>query len=192
MTIKVGAIVLAAGFSNRFGSLKLCAELNNGSTVFEQTLQRIRASVPEYKVITRPEIAHQLNSVETELNIFHDAEKGMGSTIAFSIGLIDDWDACLICLADMPFIQEDTYRKLATELTSENIVSPFYEQQVGNPMGFGRKFFPELTQLSGDSGGKPIVQAHKASIVRVRIEEPTILYDIDTPQDLDRFQMLSS
>ena len=59
-------------------------------------------------------------------------------------------------------------------------------------MGFGRKFFPELTQLSGDSGGKPIVQAHKASVVRVRIEEPTILYDIDTPQDLDRFQMLSS
>ena len=167
MTIKVGAIVLAAGFSNRFGSLKLCAELNNGSTVFEQTLQRIRASVPEYKVITRPEIAHQLNSVETKLNIFHDAEKGMGSTIAFSIGLIDDWDACLICLADMPFIQED-------------------------PMGFGRKFFPELTQLSGDSGGKPIVQAHKASVVRVRIKEPTILYDIDTPQDLDRFQMLSS
>ena len=192
MTIKVGAIVLAAGFSNRFGSLKLSAELNNGSTVFEQTLQRIRASVPEYKVITRPEIAHQLNSVETKLNIFHDAEKGMGSTIAFSIGLIDDWDACLICLADMPFIQEDTYRRLATELTSENIVSPFYEQQAGNPMGFGRKFFPELTQLSGDSGGKPIVQAHKASVVRVRIEEPTILYDIDTPQDLDRFQMLSS
>ena len=192
MTIKVGAIVLAAGFSNRFGSLKLSAELNNGSTVFEQTLQRIRASVPEYKVITRPEIAHQLNSVETKLNIFHDAEKGMGSTIAFSIGLIDDWDACLICLADMPFIQEDTYRKLATELTSENIVSPFYEQQAGNPMGFGRKFFPELTQLSGDSGGKPIVQAHKASVVRVRIKEPTILYDIDTPQDLDRFQMLSS
>ena len=192
MTIKVPAILLPAGCSNRFGSLKLCAELNNGSTVFEQTLQRIRASVPEYKVITRPEIAHQLNSVETKLNIFHDAEKGMGSTIAFSIGLIDDWDACLICLADMPFIQEDTYRKLATELTSENIVSPFYEQQAGNPMGFGRKFFPELTQLSGDSGGKPIVQAHKASVVRVRIEEPTILYDIDTPQDLDRFQMLSS
>ena len=192
MAIKVGAIVLAAGFSNRFGSLKLCAELNNGSTVCEQTLQRIRASIPEYKVVTRPEIAHQLDSVETELNIFYDAEKGMGSTIAFGIGLIADWDACLICLADMPFIQEDTYRRLATELTSENIVSPFYEQQVGNPMGFGRKFFPELTQLSGASGGKPIVQAHKASVVRVRIEEPTILYDIDTPQDLDRFQMLSS
>ena len=74
MTIKVGAILLAAGFSNRFGSLKLCAELNNGYTVFEQTLRRIHASIPEYKVVTRPEIAHQLNSVGTELNIFHDAE----------------------------------------------------------------------------------------------------------------------
>ncbi|MBS24983.1 MAG: molybdopterin-guanine dinucleotide biosynthesis protein MobA [Gammaproteobacteria bacterium] len=192
MTIKVGAILLAAGFSNRFGSLKLCAELNDGSTVFEQTLRRIHSSIPEYKVVTRPEIAHQLSSVGTELNIFHDAEKGMGSTIAFGISLIDDWDACLICLADMPFIQGDTYRRLATELTNENIVSPFYKQQAGNPIGFGSKFFPELAQLRGDSGGKQIVRAHKTAVVRVNITEPAILYDIDIPADLDRFQTLSS
>ena len=192
MTIKVGAILHAAGFSNRFGSLKLCAELNNGSTVFEQTLKRIHTSIPEYKVVTRPEIAHRLNSVETKLNIFCDAEKGMGSTIAFGISLIDDWDAVLICLADMPFIQEDTYRRLAAALTNENIVSPFYKQQAGNPIGFGSNFFPELAKLKGDSGAKRIVQTHKTSVVRVNIEEPAILYDIDIPQDLDKFQALSS
>ena len=35
MTCNIGALVLAAGFSNRFGSIKLLAELETGLTVFE-------------------------------------------------------------------------------------------------------------------------------------------------------------
>ncbi len=191
MAGKIGAIILAAGFSNRFGSIKLCAELDNGATVFSQTLARIRTAVPNYKVITRPELADLLSPFETELNIFQDAEKGMGATLAHAISLIESWDGCLVCLADMPFIAVETYKSLASQLGDNNIVIPVHNQQPGNPVGFGKKYFPELLQLSGDSGGRPVVQAHQADVLRLETEDAAILYDIDTPDDLEKYQLLS-
>ncbi|MDD9896382.1 MAG: nucleotidyltransferase family protein [Gammaproteobacteria bacterium] len=191
MADNVGAIVLAAGFSNRFGSIKLCAELESGATVFEQTLNRIQSAIGNYKVVTRPELASLLNSFDPDLQIFHAAEKGMGATLAYGIGFAEEWDACLICLADMPFIQAETYRQLADQLNENNIVIPYYQQQAGNPVGFGKQFFSELSQLSGDAGGRPVVQAHKDAVVRVGIEDAAVLYDIDTPADLEKFQQMA-
>ncbi len=192
MADKVGAIILAAGFSNRYGSIKLCAELDNGVTVFEQTLSRIRSAIPNYKVITRPELAELLSPYESDLHIYNEAEKGMGSTLAYGIGLAAEWDACLICLADMPFIQADSYRLIADQLQSDNIIIPMYKALAGNPVGFGNEYFAELTQLSGDSGGRPVAQAHTEKILRVAIDDPAILYDIDTPADLQKYQKRSS
>ena len=55
-------------------------------------------------------------------------------------GLVNNWHACLVCLADMPFIKIETYRSLASQLNQDNIVIPFYQKQAGNPVGFGRLF----------------------------------------------------
>lgn len=188
MSAGVGALVLAAGFSNRFGSIKLCARLDNGKTVFEQTLERIQAAIKDVVVVTRPELADVLiNHCET-LNIFDQAEKGMGATLAYGIGLMPEWDATLVCLADMPFIDSATYAQLAAELDQNAIVMPSYQGRAGNPVGFGRDYYGELALLSGDSGGRPVVQRHLDALRRLDVGDPAILYDIDTPDDLARLQ----
>ena len=66
MAAKVGALVLAAGFSNRYGSIKLCAKLNNGHTVFAETLQRIRAAVSAVTIVTRPELVPKLAAADLD------------------------------------------------------------------------------------------------------------------------------
>ena len=105
MTEEVGALILAAGFSKRFDGIKLDAKLNNGSTVFSQTLSRISAAIPNYKVVTRPDLINVLSPIEPNLNAFEFAEQGIGASLAFGIGLVNNWHACLVCLADMPFIK---------------------------------------------------------------------------------------
>lgn len=182
------ALVLAAGFSNRFGSVKLCASLNNGSTVFAQTLDNIRQAIPEVIVVTRPELAEDLIQYCDSLQIFDHAEKGMGATLAYGVSLIQDRESCLICLADMPFISPDSYRAVAGALRSDNIVLPFHAGQAANPVGFGKQFFPELMALTGDSGGRPVVQGHPDAVQRIEIEDAGLLADIDTPEELDRLQ----
>jgi len=40
--------------------------------------------------------------------------------------------------------------------------------------------------LSGDSGARAILQAHPQAIRRLDVNDPGILQDVDTPQDLQR------
>ncbi len=185
---KIGALVLAAGFSNRFGSIKLCATLPNGNTVFQQTLNNLLGAVSDIIVVTRDEIATRLPKTQAPILIFDSAEKGMGATLAFGITqLPDDWDACLVCLADMPFISSLCYRNILAALGPDSIVLPRYEGKPGNPVGFGRRFFTELAQLGGDQGGKAVMKKHADSVIALELNDPAILYDIDTPDDLARF-----
>lgn len=182
------ALVLAAGFSNRFGSLKLCATLDNGASVFEQTLANIKQAVSDIVVVTRPELAEDLIQHCDSLQIFDQAERGMGATLAYGISLVQDSESCLICLADMPFIRPESYAAVARNLQSDNIVLPSYKNQAANPVGFGNKFYKELMALTGDSGGRPVLRAHPEAVQRITLDDPGIVADIDTPDELQRYQ----
>lgn len=190
MSKSVGAIVLAAGFSSRFGSSKLLAPLQNGNSVFEQSLLRITTAIPSVLVVTRPDMAPllKINPSKAELVVFEEAERGMGASLAFASNYMSQWSGCLICLADMPFISTESYSLIANQLNTESIVIPSYQSKTGNPVAFGKKFFAELSQLSGDSGGKNIIQSHPNSISRLALDDPGILQDIDTIEDLSHYQ----
>jgi molybdenum cofactor cytidylyltransferase len=126
MTKPIGAIVLAAGYSKRFGDSKLLAQLHNGKTVVQQTLERIAEVFPQRLVITRPELIPQLLPLApgTSFLAFEDAEQGMGATLAFAAQHIGDWRACLVCLGDMPFIETSTYRQIVEQIDEDSIVIP--------------------------------------------------------------------
>lgn len=188
MTKPVGALLLAAGFSNRFGDTKLLAPLNNGKSVFAQTLARLQQAVADIRVITRPELEQELSADAPELIVFPAAKQGMGASLAFGLKHVGDWDACLICLADMPFINPDTYRLLSEQARPDHITIPSFEGKPGNPVCFGSNFFTELRQLSGDSGGRELVKQHADAVHHIPVEDPGVLSDIDTPQDLIQLQ----
>ena len=188
----VGALILAAGFSRRFGHVKLRAGLQNGSTVFAQTLARIAAATPNVLVVTRSDLV-DIAQVAEHLGITTvscpDAQLGMGHTIAFGMQRIPDWDACLVCLGDMPFIRTDTYGELLAAMRSDVITIPQHEGQTGNPVGFCRLFFPALRLVQGDTGGRDVLQANREHVRQVPVCDPAIFQDIDTPEDLARLQL---
>ncbi len=208
-----GAIILAAGSSQRFGSHKLLAKLDNGETMFAQTLNNIRTAIPHVLVITRPELVDALRSAQcstrnstpheadvhgnthnntrnntrkNSLNIltFNDAEQGMGASLAFAATQLPAWDAVLVCLADMPFISSATYKAIAERATASNIVVPEFGGKHGNPVAFGAQFFPALAGLSGDGGGRRLWQTRTEAVLAVPVDDPGVLLDIDTPEQL--------
>ncbi|GJM12568.1 MAG: hypothetical protein DHS20C12_09710 [Pseudohongiella sp.] len=186
----VGAIVLAAGFSSRFGSSKLLAQLTNGKTVFQQTVERIAEAFPARIVVTRPEMLAALQNVAdgTPLLGFDHAELGMGASLAFAVEQIQDWDGCVVCLGDMPFIEVSSYRDIAEHLTANTIVIPTFDAQPGNPVGFGKDFFSELATLSGDSGGRKLTRLHPDAVRELQLTDPGIRQDIDTLEELAQYQ----
>ena len=192
--VKVKALVLAAGSSKRFGSRKLIAKLPGGETVLRRTLNRIKVALPNVTVISSIELYSSLSLSDSarEIEIFADSHKGMGASLSHGIKLSQKSNACLVCLADMPFIQTSTYREIASKLTKNNIVVPVYKGKQGNPVGFGERFFRELASLSGDKGGRTLIDKYSDSTSYISVDDPTILYDIDTPEDLEKYIKLTS
>lgn len=188
MQNKTGAVLLSAGFSNRFGGLKLLAKLKSGVTVFAQTYSQLHPAVSDILVVTRPDLEDQLRQFSQELLIFGSAENGMGSTLAFAMQNVPAWDSVLVCLGDMPFIKTSTYQQIAAASDSESIVVPLYKGQKGNPVSFGSRFFSDLQNLSGDFGAREVLKRYPQAIKTIELSDDAVLDDIDTPADLKRLQ----
>ena len=193
--------MLAAGFSRRFGDIKLRAPLRSGTSVFEQTLSRITAATPRVLVVTRtdlPEVQQTAQRIAANFNVSGqievvlcpDARLGMGRTLAFGMAHLPDWEGCLICLGDMPFITTATYARMLTALRHDTILLPEYEGQTGNPVGFGCDFFPALRAVQGDAGGREVLRANRERVRQLPVTDAAILQDIDTPEDLARFDVI--
>lgn len=209
-----GALVLAAGYSRRFGGGKLSAVLDSGNTVLQQTLQRIGAATEHILVVTRQELiddglldtgichaspirpgsssATSPQGPALRVAVCEDAHLGMGHTLAFGVSQLlslqgeEAWDGCLVCLGDMPFISPITYQQLLAELQVDNIVVPEARGRSANPVGFGRDFFPDLSRITGDGGGRELIRRSTSQVVRIPVSDTAVLQDVDTPEDLRR------
>jgi CTP:molybdopterin cytidylyltransferase MocA len=55
-----------------------------------------------------------------------------------------------------------------------------------HPVGFAAQLRGEMLAVKGDTGVRRVLARHNASIERVACDNPGILFDTDTPADLDR------
>jgi molybdenum cofactor cytidylyltransferase len=186
--VNIGVLVLAAGSSRRFGDDKRLAELPGGEPLLYATLSKIRQTGLPLMVCLGPgdsALTSELRGRGIDCCVCNRAPEGMGATLAEGIGHVQEWDGSLVALGDMPFVKPETYRSLAKALQADNICVPESGGRPGNPVGFGRRFYPELGRLSGDQGGKRIVRQHADRVTRVQVLDDGIHRDVDVPADLD-------
>lgn len=193
MSTTLCAIVLAAGQGSRYRAVagadqdKLLAPClgRDGVVrpVLEQVLFNLQGIVDQIVLLTRPE---RLEAIELgqrygcQVEIL--ASAGMGNSIAAAVAAQPDHRGWLIVLADMPFILPDTLRQLVESLDDEGISVPVSGGEFGHPVAFGRRFCLPLMALSGDRGARRLFQT---GVVReVPVEDPGVLWDIDTPEGL--------
>ena len=101
-------------------------------------------------------------------------------------------DGLLIGLGDMPFVTVETIRRLvgAMQDNPDDIVRPRSRGRFGNPVGFPKRLFGDLTRLDGDRGARQLV-ASGCDILIVDTEDRGILNDVDRPEHLDRGEAVS-
>ena len=187
----IGAIILAAGCSRRFGDDKRKARLMNGKMVIEQTLDNVLQHFEDI-ILTLRNDDHQFHNTLVEkykdnaFTIFQapNSALGIGNSLASAVKQIDDWDGVFIFLADMPYIKSGTLKSLTKALRNENIVLPLHEGQRGHPVGFGRRFFGQLSALKGDAGAKEVLLKNADEILEVSVPDHGVLKDIDRPADI--------
>ncbi len=186
-------ILLAAGFSRRFGSTdKLLQLLADGRPIALASAEHLIQAIPECIAVLRPEnkaLASLLVNAGLKVIFCNDNEHEMADSLTAAIRYSSSFEAAkdgfVIGLADMPYIRPKTIRVVADKIAGgASIVIPTHQNQRGHPVGFSAKFRNALENLQGDEGARSIIKRYPHEIHLLPTDDAGILADIDTPADL--------
>jgi molybdenum cofactor cytidylyltransferase len=186
---QIVGILLAAGSSRRFGADKRLHPLPDGTPMALASARNLAAVCASTIVVIRPDdtaLARLLAAEGLETVVCVAAEQGMGHSLSSGVAGSADADGWLIALADMPYIQLASYHAVALALQSgARMARPVFTGKMGHPVGFAADHFAALLALTGDQGGKAILDADPASLVLCPVDDPGVLKDIDVPQQIE-------
>ncbi|EUJ11566.1 putative MobA-like protein [Methylophilaceae bacterium 11] len=187
-------ILLAAGFSRRFGTQdKLLQCLPDGRPIALAAAQSLVSAVPVSVAVVR-EDNHALKALLSAAGLVVIAcpqeAQVMADSLSFAVRyasqLTAAQDGFVIALADMPYIAATSIKQVITTMQEgAAIVVPTYHGQRGHPVGFSAKFADALTHLQGDQGARAIIQQHQDEVYLLACDDAGVLSDIDTPADLE-------
>jgi molybdenum cofactor cytidylyltransferase len=188
-------VLLAAGQGKRFDGTghKLDQPLGD-STVLGRTLAAALASRLRVVAVCSEHFAPQLRGSlaarDTVVLTPAQAQEGMGRSIAAGVSAASNAPGWLILPGDMPLLQPATLRAVAVALRHDPVVFAQYRGQRGHPVGFSQELFSELIALQGDQGARRLLARFAAQAVVVN--DPGVLLDVDTTEDLARAQATDS
>ena len=186
----IAAVVLAAGFSHRFGTENKLLAMLDGRPMLTHVLECVASLSLSIKiVVVRRDDGEVSSLIDTRLfDIVENsnAADGMGSSVSAGINACSDVDGAMLMLGDMPFVQHATYLELLAtfhEHSDKTIVAPTYKGRRGHPVLLRRQHFADLKALDDDTGAKHIIAANAATFLAVPTEDSGILQDVDLPAD---------
>jgi molybdenum cofactor cytidylyltransferase len=189
--LAVAALMLAAGYSRRFGADKRRATLADGRSLLTASLALPCAALDEVWLVLRPDETPAGLDLPAGVRIVQDpaTTRGMGHSLAAGARRLlaeSTAQAVAIFLADMPQIRRDSLDALLAQADAERILLPSYRGSRGHPVLFGRSFWPQLAALSGDTGAKSVIQQNPGAVRIVELDDPGLVLDIDTSEDWRR------
>ncbi|MBI2316568.1 MAG: nucleotidyltransferase family protein [Betaproteobacteria bacterium] len=181
-------ILLAAGSSTRFGSNKLLHKLPDGTPIAAAAARNLRSALPRTIAVVRPgarRLAQLLREAGCAVVTSRNAANGMGASLASGVRASSDADGWVVALADMPFIRPASIKAVAARLAQgAAIAAPSLAGRRGHPVGLARRFRGDLLGLRGDQGARALLERHSEQIRLIESDDPGVLRDIDTPDDL--------
>ncbi|CAI8695931.1 NTP transferase domain-containing protein [Burkholderia pyrrocinia] len=187
----VTGVLLAGGLGQRFDpsglQSKLLARLPDGTPIAVAAAHRLAAATADVIAVVRPgaeKLAILLNEAGCQVVYAPDASRGMGASLAAGVRATPDSNGWLVALGDMPWIAASTYEAVTRALDADDasIVAPAHRGVRGHPVGFAAHHFDALAALDGDTGARALFAS--APVKLLDVDDPGILRDVDTPQDL--------
>jgi len=191
---RVGAIILAAGSSSRFGEPKQLLRWRGKPLVWHVSKAALRAGLDPVIVvlgdIIQP-IKDELINLNVHFVVNENWQSGQsGSIIAGLNSLPGCTGATVFLMADQPLISVELLRSLVETHRSnlDPIVAPEIDSQTTSPVLFDKCTFTTLKSLAGDFGGRTIFS--RFAVTKLPWFNSQSCMDIDTPEDFQR--LLSS
>jgi molybdenum cofactor cytidylyltransferase len=186
---RVAAVVLAAGASKRYGVPKQLLSWE-GDALLGRVVDVALASDADPVVVVlgcqAGACRAALGDRPVQVVVNPDWAQGQSTSVRAGLAALPaNASAALFPLADQPGVTPTVIDALIErhQGTLAPVIWPEYQARRGNPVLFDRDTFPQLMRLTGDTGGRPVLQAYSSLAERVSVSDPGVLFDIDTPED---------
>jgi len=189
---RITAVILAAGASTRFGQPKQLLDWNGVPLLAHVADVALGADLAPVIVVLgcQAEAARAaLSTRPVQVVMNWRWEQGMSTSVQVGLAaLTPTAEAVIFMQCDQPLVTPDLLRALVArfEETGAPIVHPTHAGQRGTPTLFARRLFPELAAVSGDKGGRAVIARHADEVATVKVTDPNVLADVDTPEDYQR------
>ena len=190
---KITGIILAAGRSTRMEKTKQLLPFGDSTilgTVIENALESDLDGITlvlghEHKKI-KNSLKEQFRSYRFRIVVNPDYEKGQSTSLICGIKSIDSkTDAAMFLLGDLPCVGPRTIDQIISgfDPAFSDIVVPCFKGKRGNPVIISQALFPELETISADTGARTLFSKYQNRLLKIEVDDPGILMDIDTPDD---------
>ena len=181
----IGALILAAGGSSRFGEPKQFIQFE-GETLLRRIVKAAHEAGCAPIVVVAGDSVDRARAELHDLpvQVVQNAEwrGGIGTSIKCGLAHLRKTASAIVVLAcDQPLVSAEIIGKLRDE--RRRIVASSYAGTVGIPALFDSRYFDALGSLPNSAGAKSLIEVHRADVVIVPFPEGAI--DIDTPADYE-------
>lgn len=191
----IAAIILAAGESKRMGQPKMLLPWGK-TTVLGHVISMFRqAGIEQVTVVTggAHEQVERIVNQHSAQSIYNDQYSHGEMLSSLQLGLsaqTPQVQAVLVGLGDQPQVQPGTVRLICETFQRKRswLIVPSHERRRGHPWLVERSLWPELLALQFPQSPRDFLNKYADEIEYVNVGTPTILADLDTPEDYQRAQ----
>jgi molybdenum cofactor cytidylyltransferase len=188
--LRFGAIILAAGASERMGTPKQLLQVRGAPLVLRAVDAALASQVWPVAVVlgAHAEKVRAAIARRPVLAVENPAwEEGMASSIRAGIATLRQFsralDGALVALCDQPAFSAEVIARLAEARreTGRKIAAARYCGRNGAPALFLSDLFPALAALTGEDGARELLNGDADRVAAV--DMPELAADLDTPED---------
>lgn len=186
-------IILAAGLSRRMGTPKLLLEVNGAAIIQSVLNAALEANLHEVILVTSPVGMAGMVPKDPKLSLCENgcAASGMASSIVAGLRRVSSsCSGVMILLGDQPFIRTEIINALLAIFAGDNrrIVVPTVGGRRTTPVIFPSSLFADLSRISGDMGGRKIIETNPHLVIEVDMTGWYDDDDLDCPDDFTRIK----
>ncbi|HEY42997.1 MAG TPA: nucleotidyltransferase family protein [Anaerolineae bacterium] len=188
----IAAVILAAGRSIRMGRSKLELPWKNGQSIISHVVEVFLegGASPVLVVTGETRVAIEASLIGMEVDYAYNpdyATGGMLSSLKVGLRALETRriEGALVSPADLPMLLPTTVQRLIQvwEDESPSIVAPSYEERRGHPVLISRKEWKAIQKLRDDQTLRDFLRQREGEISYLVVDDPGVLYDLDTPED---------
>lgn len=187
----VHILILAAGSSSRMrGADKLMQAVGEVPLLRHVAAVALKTGAPVTVTLPPDAPARRgaLDGLDLRIVEVPDAAQGMSRSLVRGIEALagGPQDGAMILPADMPGFTPEALADLIARFQADPhliLRGGTAEGQPGHPTIFPREFWPALTRVTGDEGGRSVLRDHRGRVRVIPLPGAMALLDLDTPED---------